>query len=169
MELILFRHGIAKDRSEDQEDATRPLTDEGRKRLDASMDGFRRLIGSSGKPLIWSSPLDRAAQTARVIADHLHVRDITYKPFIASGEFEEFVQSITGSDGDLLPDDTVLILVGHEPWLGDWCHQLCRTRLPFKKGAAACIRLSGGKDPTGTLQWFAQPRVLKRTSRARKG
>jgi len=44
MEIILIRHGIAEDRSNDRPDETRSLTDEGRKQLERSLSGYHRLI-----------------------------------------------------------------------------------------------------------------------------
>lgn len=165
MELILFRHGRAIDRMADQPDETRPLTAEGRKLLKASMAGLERLTGLTTRPVIWSSPLDRAMQTAIILANHFKVKDVIAHAFIGNGDFEMFVKALAESGTDLESENAILIVVGHEPWLGEWCHRLCATRLPFKKGAAAGIRLSAHTSLAGELQWFAQPKVLKRASR----
>jgi len=165
MELVLIRHGQAEDRTGDQPDEARNLTDTGRKSLMASMDGYACFLNGLNHPIIWSSPLNRAVQTARLIADHVHVQDICELSCIGTGNLDAFLNALTEAGPDLAGDDAVLVVVGHEPWLGEWSRQLCGVLLPFKKGAAAGIRLDIQAPFESELLWFVQPRILRRMER----
>lgn len=165
MELILIRHGQAEDRTGDQPDEARNLTDAGRKSLMASMEGYACFLNGLARPLVWSSPLNRAVQTARLIADRIHVRDICELPCIGTGDLDAFLNALTEASQDLSDDDAVLAVVGHEPWLSEWSRQLCGVLLPFKKGAAAGLRLDIQAPFESELLWFAQPRILRRMER----
>jgi len=71
MEVTLFRHGIAVDRADPLApvDFERPLTLDGKNRLEAAARGLRAL---DIKPtLVASSPYKRCVQSARVIAQAL--------------------------------------------------------------------------------------------------
>lgn len=165
MELILIRHGQAEDRTGDQPDEARNLTDAGRKSLLASMEGYSCLLNGLNHLTVWSSPLNRALQTARLVADHIHVRDICELPCIGSGDLEEFLSALADAGPELADENTALIVVGHEPWLGEWSKQLCGVLLPFKKGAAAGLRLDVQAPFESELLWFVQPRILRRMER----
>lgn len=162
MELILIRHGQAEDRTGDQPDEARNLTDAGRKSLMASMDGYECFLNGLNRPVVWSSPLNRALQTARLIADHIHVHDICELPCIGTGDLDGFLNALTDAGPELTDENDALVVVGHEPWLGEWSRQLCGVLLPFKKGAAAGLRLDVQAPFESELLWFAQPRILRR-------
>ena len=160
MELILVRHGQAEDSGTDGTDETRGLTLEGQKSLQKSMSGYCRLINSQKKYLIWSSPLIRARQTADLFAQVLHVKKICQCDFIATGDFDAFINTLED-----VAEDTCLILVGHEPYLSSWSQQICGISLPFKKGAAAALKMDLKSVPEGELLWFAQPRTFRLLSK----
>ena len=160
MELILIRHGKAEERGDPSLDAKRALTPEGRKKLLKSMPGLRSFIEKTDRMLIWSSRLDRAAQTADVLAGIFGTPVIDYHEFISEGVFTDMLEALAA----VKPSDTVLV-VGHEPYLGLWSQQLCGLTLPFKKGAAAGFSISGLNPPEAELIWFAQPQTLTRMNR----
>ena len=64
-ELLLVRHGIAEERSEDLDDAQRSLTLEGRERTSQQLERLLEL--DLACDLVLSSPLVRARQTAELI------------------------------------------------------------------------------------------------------
>ena len=71
MELLVIRHGVAEERetfdATGQDDSLRPLTKEGRWKMERVAKGLRRLLPSVN--LIATSPFTRALQTARIVAD----------------------------------------------------------------------------------------------------
>lgn len=173
MDLILLRHGEAQDVDDPAADAMRSLTAEGQKKLAHSLPQLRLLLDPKKPLLIWSSPLNRARQTAQILRDGLADAGLDLPSglpeyeFLATGDWGRFIQAARS-----LEPATCLVLVGHEPHWSQWSQRLCGCPLPFKKGAAACFDFDPGSwDPLGNgqaiwkgqgqLQWFVQPRILK--------
>ncbi len=159
MDLILFRHGIAIDRSEPgcPAEEKRFLTTEGERRTHLSAQGLR-LMGV--KPtLIVSSPLVRTMQTAVIAAEELgcEVSAVEEWPELAYWESPELTIQRLG----LLEDGSVL-LVGHRPHLDE----LLATALGFedesfttlKKAGAAMLEWSGQH---AQLRWLMTPKALR--------
>lgn len=166
--LYLMRHGIAADPTPGMSDADRALTAEGVRKTTRVAIGLRTL---GAKPdLILSSPLRRAEETARLVADVL-----------APGAAVELYPPLAGG---LSPQDVVkglrphrrareLLLVGHQPDLGDLASYLLTgaatlAPLPFKKAGVAAIAL-GSVPPRspGILEWFLTPSQLRAIAASR--
>jgi len=165
MNLYLLRHGIAVAGDEPgiESDGERPLTAKGIKRMRKAAKGLRRL--GIVFDAILTSPLVRARQTAEIVAEVLSL--------------ESQLQEISG----LAPESSVenllfglarfqnrehLLLVGHQPLLGDTAafllHGKDRPRLDIalKKGGICGIEIDSlppGKP--GTLQWLLAPKQLR--------
>src|SRR5262245_38693141 len=166
MNLYLMRHGIAlaQDDPSVSADSERPLTHKGVKRLRKAAKGIRRL----GIPFdaLLTSPLLRARQTAEIVASTLGM--------------EERLEEISG----LAPESTVehlmfgltryqerehLLLVGHEPLLGDTLSYLLsggRQKTPFhidlKKASLCRIELDAlPATAAGELHWLLSPKQLR--------
>jgi len=179
LDLILLRHGEAEDAADPADpvaDAARRLTDEGKKKLARSLPQLRLLLDNKKQLVIWTSPLVRARETAEILRDSLDMdekampADMPQHEFIATGDWPSFVEA-----AKTLGPATSLVLVGHEPHWGHWSQRLCSCLLPFKKGAAACFEFDPFSwDPLGNgqaiwkgqgqgqLQWFVQPKILKK-------
>ncbi|MEL1136311.1 phosphohistidine phosphatase SixA [Desulfitobacterium sp. THU1] len=153
MELILVRHGQAEENMEN--DAERSLTKEGAKKIKRVAFGIDHLLDGKKAICIWSSPLERAWQTAQIIADKLKVKDIEKIDCLSTGG--DLLELL----GDWLPQKKAdcLIIVGHQPYLSDWSLKLANTSLPFRKGAMAGYKLNGELPLTAELRWFTQPGV----------
>ncbi len=154
MELILVRHAIAEARNSSMEDFDRQLTSEGRRRFEASLPAYKMLLPKQVR--IWSSPLVRAWQTAELLARAVDVTNIESKDVIAGASFESFFKLVSQAE----PEDCIVV-VGHQPYLADWCGQLCGFDLPFKKGAAASLKLEAETAGQAELKWFIQPATLR--------
>ncbi len=157
MDLILLRHGRAEECGTRLNDDERELTVYGKEKMYLISTGIKRLIRKYSTLEIWSSPLPRARQTAQIVAQVLEVQQIVPKSAVQSGELDVLAanwNSFAGDDG--------LLIVGHQPYLSEWSQEICGLVLPFKKGAAACIRLQQNIPPTGKLRWFLQPGDLAR-------
>jgi phosphohistidine phosphatase len=160
--VYLMRHGIAADANPGTSDADRALTPDGVRKTTRVALGLQQL---GVKPdLILSSPLRRADETARLVADVL-------KPDAA-------IELYPPLAGGFIPEDIVkglrphrqareLFLVGHQPDLGELASYLLTgsgriVPLPFKKAGVAAIEV-GSLPPRGpgTLQWFLTPGQLR--------
>ena len=153
MKLCLFRHGQAESLERGISDAERQLTEKGRDTVRCAAEGLKAYVGTEPSLFLWSSPLVRAVQTAEIIADALHIKPIKKVAAIGTGNLDEVLKLL-----GRLPENSCVILVGHEPYLGLWSRQLCNVNLTFKKGAAAGVEWT---NPEGELLWFAQPSVFK--------
>lgn len=161
MIVYLVRHGVAHPASGGA-DFDRTLTDDGIRRMRQIVAGLRRTM-KVRPAAIWSSPLRRTVQTAELIAAGLAIP----APVLCEGLSPDGDPGAFGATLRSAPD--AVILVGHQPGLGELASQLLTGTdelafLPFRKGAAACIRMPG-PGPCGHLQWFMTPAQLARLGR----
>ncbi|MDT8902489.1 SixA phosphatase family protein [Anaeroselena agilis] len=155
MELVLLRHAKAEEDSAALPDERRELVAKGRKRAQAVAKGLERLLPADGRVEVWTSPALRSRQTAEIIAEHLGVETVTEHAAIYAGSLDNLLAEWAGAAGE-----RTVIVVGHEPYLGIWARQLADVTLPFKKCAAAGFSIAAPDFSTGTLRWFAGPKVL---------
>lgn len=162
MNCILFRHGIAVERDEWKgADGDRPLTEKGKQRVREVAAGLSRL--DVQPTLVWSSPLIRALETAKIVQRLLHVR--------AAVEVVEALLPDASPDSLLstlhdLPPESCVLCVGHEPHLGLAAAVLLTGKpsqaFPFKKAGACLIELSVPVKPgRGVLRWWLPPSLLR--------
>lgn len=168
MNLYFMRHGIAGDRSEtgtDSDDRERTLTPKGIKRMHRAAEGVIKLSPSFDR--ILTSPLERARQTAKIVAQALQLE----------GRMKEIEQLSPGSSvQDLLSALTVysgeknILLVGHEPLLsGAVSLLLCGNagaKIRLKKGGLCCLEVDGIPSPkSAVLHWLLTPKQLRSMAR----
>ena len=159
--LYLMRHGIAADATGGMSDADRALTAEGVRKTTRVAVGLQKL---AVKPdVILTSPLRRAEETARLVADVLAPNSpFELYPPLAGGSPEEVVRGLRPHRRA-----EALLLVGHQPDLGYLASYLLTgsqnlAPLPFKKAGVAAISLASvpPRSP-GTLEWFVTPSQLR--------
>ena len=158
MNLVLLRHGPAETHSSEKDDADRHLTGAGRAKMKKSLRGLCSILHLRPKDtsvLIWHSPLLRSAETALILSEMLSL-SAEAKDFIAEADLQPLLDAAARLD-----DTRTLIIVGHEPYLSQWSAVLTGLPLPFKKGAAAAIKIDPGHPLTGQLGWFLQPAALR--------
>ena len=165
MLIVLFRHGPAgsADPSRWPDDALRPLTPRGEERTRRSALGLRRLLDAP-VALVMTSPLARAAGTARIVAHATEAaKRETLDALAPGGSFRKTLAALAP-----LTDAEVVVLVGHEPDLGKLAGVLlfgAPSALPLKKAGACAIECDGEPQPgRGVLRWFAPPRLLRRVA-----
>lgn len=169
MRLYLVRHATAVPHGnpEYEDDAERPLTEDGREQARQAAEGLRRL--NVPVDAVVTSPFVRAVQTAECVAR-------------AFG-FENKLRMLDALEPDVDPAKTSgalrglaayrhVVLVGHEPHMSAWLGWLVAgpsgIRCEFKKGGAACVEvervppLSGD----GTLRWLMTSKHLALIGRA---
>jgi phosphohistidine phosphatase len=162
-EVYLMRHGAAADRDStgSTDDSKRPLTPEGKLKLRAITKGLSRI----GVELDWivSSPLTRAVETAKVVAEELApsaVLDQCEALAPSGGSVQKIMGFLAQHQ-----ERTRVLLAGHEPSLSKFASELIgagqAANLAFKKGGCALITLEGFQPP-GLLVWWLTPRVLRK-------
>ena len=152
MDLLLMRHGKAE--PPQRTDFDRELTEAGRRRITDASFGLKQIF-SPTQMYVWASPLPRAKQTAEIMARTFGVSEISEHHEIYSGELELLTQAILD-----LPENSALLIVGHEPCLSGWSERISGVLIPFKPGAAACYKLSRSQPLSGKLRWFANAKTL---------
>ena len=167
MNLCFLRHGIAVDRASgtNADDRSRTLTPKGIKRIQREAQGMLRLSLSFDR--ILSSPLERARQTAKIVAQALQLED----------RLEEFEQlSPDQSVRDLLSGLAAyagkkqILLVGHEPLLSSTVSFLLSEKsgaqIQLKKGGLVCLELDAiPPRKSAVLQWALAPKHLRLMAR----
>lgn len=110
MNLILWRHAEAEDGAPDLE---RGLTDKGRRQADAAARWLRPYLNDQVD--VWASQALRSQQTAEALGLPYAVKP-ELNPINHVEELPALIAAHKGSD--------YLILVGHQPWLGQLCSYL---------------------------------------------
>ena len=157
MKVYFLRHGIAVDAEDfDGDDFDRPLTKEGKDRIGREAKTLAKI--GLNVDAIFTSPLVRAKQTARIVAEALDlekrlVEDPRVDPGFNAGRLSEILRDRA--------DAAAIMLVGHEPSMSSTIGEIVgRARIDLKKGGLACVDLSDPCAQTGTLQWLLAPKLL---------
>jgi len=144
MKLILMRHGRAEERlafaqNGNNDDALRPLTDEGRRRLRRSLSGLEVVAPSID--LVVTSPLLRARQTAEIVVEHFPSPLQQLDALAQGGDFNAITRWLGRQKAE------VILLVGHEPDLGALASWFLtgsmESFIPLKKGAIIQLSFAG--------------------------
>lgn len=162
----LVRHAIAEERGPAwPDDAVRPLTRDGQRRLQRVVRGLAALDVSFDA--VMSSPLLRARQTAEPLAaDLASGSDVIVLPELAPGGTPAQTMKAVAR----ATDARSVALVGHEPDLGLLAAWLLGARqpLPFRKAGVCRVDLPRWTATSGSrLVWFATPKMLRQISRVR--
>jgi len=170
MNLLLIRHAIAADRSEvESSDDLRPITEEGKKKMQRAARGLRVVVPSI--ELFATSPLVRAVATGAILEEAYS--DLRPRPVVR--EIDELRPGAEADDLldwlDLQSADPI-VLVGHEPDLSELFARLVgapRPFLRFRKGGAACVAFPGRVEAgAGTLSWALPPGLLRELGSSKK-
>jgi phosphohistidine phosphatase len=162
---LIIRHAIAEEREDfartGRPDGERPLTKDGRRRMEAAARGLTRVLPDLGR--VATSPWTRARETAEIVAT-------------AYGDLPLATTALLVPDAD--PADLLAwvfgeahpgltALVGHEPQLSEWIGWAVTgdptSIVDLKKGAACLLAFPDRPKPgTAVIQWLAPPRLLRR-------
>lgn len=154
--IVLLRHGIAEDPSEEKRDEDRGLTAEGHARMKEIARGLERLLPKA--QVIFTSPLLRAVQTALWVSKAYRSRvtvttaDV-FSPGVKPKAMAEFLRGV---------EERRIIVIGHETSLSETCRVLTGLRggeLALKKGGCYGVRMTGDE---GALEWVLTPRALRK-------
>jgi len=165
MRLLIIRHGVADDREafakSGQDDALRPLTKDGRKKMKKAAMGLKQVVPEL--TVIATSPLVRAVQTGEILASEYDgVRTVQVAALSPRKPPAALLEWVNAHG----PQATVA-LVGHEPHLGTFLSWLVsglqESFVDLKKGGAAMVEapspVAAGR---AKLLWMAKPGQLRR-------
>jgi phosphohistidine phosphatase len=157
VKVYFLRHGIAADRDEWKgDDASRPLTAEGRERMEREAKALAKIGLDPG--VIVTSPLVRARQTAEILADALKIRGKLVEDERVAQNFDR--AKLAGVLQDHAGVESVLV-VGHEPDFSALVGEVVGgAAIVLKKGGIACVELASASAPAGELLWLVPPKVL---------
>lgn len=153
MLLYLVRHGEAKSKEESHD---RPLTDEGRKEVEAVMLLMMRFGAISVSRVLHSGKL-RAGETAEIIAAKLDAPSEETDGLAPDDDVAVWERRLAESDEDVL-------LVGHMPHLSRLTSRLLSgdpeaALVEFPSGAVVCLN----RDEQGhwALRWSIPPSLVQ--------
>jgi len=165
MRIYLLRHAIAEPRDPRHypADSDRPLTREGRRKMEVAARGLP--AADARFDVVFTSPLVRARQTARIVVPALRPRPPlrALRPLSPGGGAGGVFAALAS-----LPADASILLVGHEPDLSRLAGAMIldpRADLPldFKKGGLCRIDFEGVARPgLGRLVFHLTPKILRR-------
>ena len=151
MKLFFLRHGKADWPGWNKPDDERPLTNEGKKEVATVAKFLARLEIA---PVILTSPLPRASQTADIAGQHLN-RKVQIEPSLQPGfglrQLRKILKDFSGKS---------LMLVGHEPDFSHTIFQLTGGNAKMSKAGVALIEF----DPEslqGELRWLIPPKLTR--------
>jgi len=163
VELLVVRHAIAEDRevfaATGREDALRPLTAEGTRKMKRTARGLRTII--PGIDVLVSSPLTRAHETAEILRREYELDRVeTARELEPATPLDEVASWL----GRL--DKGVVAIVGHEPLLGHLVTYLItgsnHSGVELKKGGACLIEFDAKPEVArGRLIWAISPGILR--------
>ena len=166
MRLLVIRHGKAIERDHfaatGQDDTQRPLTGKGRERTAEAARGLRILVPEIS--LIATSPLVRAEQTARMIAEAYAGVPVVERHELTPEEGDEpIIQWLNRQR------EKTIAIVGHEPNLSHLIGVLLKPTegevAHLKKGAVCLIEFSGHCERgAGKMMWLKSAKQLARNS-----
>ena len=159
-QLYLIRHGLAEERGDAwPDDAKRPLPDKGISQMRKAARGLARL--GVAVDVVLTSPLVRARQTAEIVSGALEPRPslLNVDSLAADGSYAAVI-----ADLEKHARKARIVLVGHEPALGELAARLIGSRhaIEFKKGAVCRIDIDDIPPAgPGDLRWLMTAKILR--------
>ena len=160
MKLYILRHGDAVEHGDPRyNENARPLTRKGVQRTRQLAHALRRM--RIRFDVIRSSPLVRAKQTAEIVARGLRQEFSLTDALKPSANLRELVEDLNA----LGPVAGSVLLVGHEPYLGNFVSLICTggLDLPLKLKKGGLVRLEVehlSPAKCAVLEWLIQPRLF---------
>jgi phosphohistidine phosphatase len=154
MRLFVIRHAEAVPRSSDIDDASRPLTEQGRRQWRRAVRGFERL---GMKPQrVYHSPWLRAVATAEELIDRVFGKPVATRR-LAEAPSPALLRELKGE---------CVAVVGHQPWLGELVELLVLGRANsgawLELGKGAIVWLEGEPRPGKmVVRAVLPPKVLR--------
>lgn len=168
MFLLLVRHAIAEDRvafsHSGQDDALRPVSAEGRKKMRPVAEALRDLL--PGADLLATSPLLRSYQTAQMLSAAFDLAPVSCEALAPGASPDALLRWLRAQRSA-----GTVIAVGHEPALSEFAAFALTGRpqelFSLKKGGACLLEFpSAWRSGSATLHWLLAPAQLRRLADA---
>ena len=165
MQILVVRHAIAEDPAEwaqgHPDDAGRPLTADGRKKMRKAARGLHTLVPELD--FVATSPLTRAVQTAEILAEEYDGPAPVQTPTLAPAQPLDALAEWL----DRERRREVVAVVGHEPGLSRAVSWFLsggdRSFVELKKGAACLLEFPDHvASGEGVLLWSLSPGQLRK-------
>ena len=173
MDLFILRHGYAGNRLSDPiKDTKRELTVSGKKEVVEIAKSLKKLGVKFN--VIFSSPLARAFQTAKIIAEEYKLtKQIEQSEELKPNGSKDFLYNKLSK----LNIDSVILIVGHEPYLSSMINDIIsnndidrnrnynknNNNIILKKAGLSRIKITSTVPKLkGELRWLLTPRILKK-------
>jgi phosphohistidine phosphatase len=168
-----LRHGYAGNRlSDPMKDIKRELTISGKKEVVEIAKSLKKLGVKFN--VIFSSPWERAFQTAKIIAEEYELTEqIEQSEELKPNGSKYFLYNKLGK----LNIDSVILIVGHEPYLSSMINDIISNNdtdrnynkntknIILKKAGLSRIKITSTVPKLkGELRWLLTPRILKKLS-----
>jgi phosphohistidine phosphatase len=153
MQLYFLRHGAADWPRWTKPDDERPLTGFGKKEVRQVAKLLERL--KVRPDLIVTSPLPRAAQTAKIAAEYLRAKlreDEALEPGFGMSKLRTVLKRHRAK---------VLMLVGHEPDFSSVISELTGAALKLSKAGVALLEVDSELEQ-GKLLWLFPPKFARK-------
>lgn len=151
MKLYFLRHGKADWPDWNKPDDERPLTPDGKTEVAAVAKLLARLEIA---PVILTSPLPRASQTAEIAGKYLKAK-VREEPLLRPGfdvaRLRKILENFSGKS---------LMVVGHEPDFSRTIFQMTGGETKVSKAGVALVELDPG-TMRGELRWLVPPKFAK--------
>ncbi len=151
-QVYFLRHGEADWPDWDQSDDERPLTKRGKAEV-KRVAKFLRRVGAEPR-LVFTSPLPRAAQTAKIVAKQLCL-ELGVEEMLGPGfNAEKFRRLFATQEIDSI------VIVGHEPDFSGVIRAITGSDVALAKAGIALVELEK-PGVKGKLRWLFPPRFAK--------
>lgn len=163
--IVLVRHGKAQGARPGLSDSERSLVPGAAEALaEALPRAFALLDAGDEAARVWVSPALRARQTAKEVAAALDANGVAYateeRDCLFYQDQEAFLDDIEDT-----PDNSVIVAVGHIPFMEDVLERLTGECISFTPGSVAAVTLPGSprtQIPEGNVLWFVRgPKIAK--------
>ena len=125
MKIYFIRHGEAEIYADD--DFKRKLTTLGKKKLEEAFKAFANNLKDKRSFKIYSSPLERAKETAEILAKHLD-SNFEVKDYLAGGRIKDILKSLD-------PDENYI-------FISNWIYQLTGDMKIISRGSINLVDLN---------------------------
>jgi phosphohistidine phosphatase len=154
MKLYFMRHGKAVDATLMENDAERPLTDKGAKRVRRIANFLASM--QVNPSVIYASPRVRAQQTATIVAEALS-KTVTTRNEVNFEFNPEDVKTLIAN----YSHDSEIMFVGHNPSMSEVASAITGARITLEVGAIICANVTPYNIHDGELAWAINWSLVK--------
>jgi len=154
-EFIFVRHGKEKSKENSAGEIKRVLTKTGHAELKRLIPYLKTHIEDDMNLYLWASQESSAHGTAEIIGSEMEKAEISDCGCIAVGDLVEFQDKVSQ-----LEQPFCIVVVGDEPYLGDWSKEISDSMLSYEKGMAAGFKINSLQPLKGQPQWIIRSEAL---------